>query len=371
MHVAIEATRLLQERRGIGRYVRNVLVQFAVAHPTLRFSMYVRTNADRSALPAHLHGLHPALAARTMVEPIGTLTRTPADVVWYPWNFITTVAPRKPMVVTIHDVAPMLQLDHRWWKLLKRARFRRLYTRTVQQASEILTVSEFSRHEILRCLPANDARITVTPLAADDLRIDGPDALPDAAATVTGPFFLSVGGQEGRKNLATLYEAMALLHARGVRASLVQCGPRLSAQTRRLHGTAPWLTHVGFVNDAQLVTLYRRAAALVMPSRYEGFGLPVLEAMRVGCPVICADASALPEAVGDAARRFAWQDTSALAEHMAALLDSSAERERLITRGAVQVARFSWARVAEQTLMCFRRAANASDRLADRHAGPG
>jgi glycosyltransferase involved in cell wall biosynthesis len=228
------------------------------------------------------------------------------------------------------------------------------------KATALLTISEFSKREIVERLQVDPSRVTVTLLAADDLPLDeAPAPLPDAAAAITGPCFLTVGGQDGRKNLRTLYEAMALLHARGMTVPLLQCGPGLSAQTRALYGAASWLTHVGYVTDEQLVSLYRRATALVFPSRYEGFGLPVLEAMRAGGAVICADASSLPEVAGDAALQFAWNDAPALAERMQRLLTEPALRDTLIARGQPQAARFSWATTAEQTLACFDRAAGA------------
>ena len=364
MHLAIEATKLLGERRGIGRYVRNLLRQFVQQRPTMRFTMYVARAEDAAPLSALLHTWHEALAARTTIVHIDTLGESDADVVWYPWNLITRAAQR-PMVVSTLDLAPMLQLDDQWWRVLKRFKYRRRYRRTVEQASAILTISEFSKREVVERLRVNPSRVTVTLLAADDLPIDSgtdpAESLPELAAVISGPCFLTVGGQEGRKNLRTLYEAMALLQARGCAVPLLQCGPGMSPQTRaqlrQRYGAAPWLTHVGYVSDAQLVALYRRATALIFPSRYEGFGLPVLEAMRAGGAVICANASSLPEVAGDAALQFAWNDASALAGQMQRLLSEPALRESLIVRGRAQAACFSWATTAALTLDCFERVA--------------
>lgn len=357
MHLAIEATKLLGERRGIGRYVRNLLRQFVLQRPGIRFTMYVSRLDDAAPLIALLASWHEPLAARTTIAHIDALPDSDADVVWYPWNLITRAA-RRPMVVSTLDLAPMLQLDDQWWRVLKRLKYRRRYQRTAARATAILTISEFSKREIVEQLQVDPSRITVTLLAADDLPLDDASApLPEPATAVSGPFFLTVGGQEGRKNLGTLYEAMALLHAQGMTVPLVQCGPGMSPHTRALYGAAPWLTHVGYVTDAQLVALYRRATALVFPSRYEGFGLPVLEAMRAGGTVICADASSLPEVAGDAALRFAWNDAAALAAQMMRLLQEPGLRDALITAGHAQAARFAWATTAAETLACFERAA--------------
>ncbi len=372
MHIAIEATKLLQERRGIGRYVRNVLQQFAVREAALRFTMYVARHADVAPLQALLATWHPALPARTAIDVCEALPRTDADVVWYPWNLITVAAP-VPMVPSTLDLAPMLQLDDQWWRVLKRAKYRRRYRRTAKLATAILTISEFSKREIVERLRVDPARVVVTLLAADDMPLWSPAAGGASRAVddvhrlleeagVAGPFFLTVGGQEGRKNLRTLYDAMASLQAMGIAVPLVQCGPGISADTRKQVGAAPWLTHVGYVSDAQLLALYRRAVALVFPSRYEGFGLPVLEAMRAGGAVICANASSLPEVAGDAALLFPWDDSAALSRQMLALVREPGLREVLIARGARRAERFSWACVAEQTLACLSSAAAAPQR---------
>ncbi len=362
MHLAIEASKLLREQRGIGRYVRNLLRQFVQQQPTMRFTMYIARPEDAAPLAALLATWHELLAARTTISSIVRLPETDADVVWYPWNVITTAA-RRPMVVTTLDLAPMLQLDDQWWRILKRAKYRRRYQRTASLAAEILTISEFSKREIVAHLHVDPSRITVTLLAADDMpepsdavARDG-EARAEPANIMSGPCFLTVGGQEGRKNLRTLYQAMALLHARGIAVTLLQCGPGPSPQTRALYGAAPWLTHVGYVSDQQLVSLYRRATALVFPSRYEGFGLPVLEAMRAGGAVICADTSSLPEVAGQAALRFAWDDVHALTAQMMRLLDDPGLRATLVDRGREQAGRFSWETTAALTLACFDRAA--------------
>lgn len=356
-HLAIESTRLLREQRGMGRYVRNLVREFALQRPSLRFTLYVRDHRETEAVRQLLETMHPTLNARSWIEPVTALPASIADVVWYPWNFVTVPARTATMVVTVHDIAPMLQHDHRWWKVLKRAKYRARYRRTVQRAHAIVTDSAFSRGELMNKVAVAGDRISVTLLAADDLPLHmADDDAPLRAAGVGGPFFLTVGGQDARKNLPTLYAAMQRLWARGCRVPLVQCGPAPARETRALLGRAPWLRHVGYVNDAQLVTLYRRCTALVFPSRYEGFGLPVVEAMQAGAPVICTRESSLPEVAGSAARFVPWHDSEQMAEAMEELSSHESMRAGLRAAGRQQAAAFTWAATARDTLLAFERA---------------
>ncbi len=348
MHVGIEATKLLRERRGIGRYVRNLLVRMPQLRPDIRFTLFVRSSADMQPLREQLASLSEAVASRSTVQLVSTLPSSAADVMWYPWNWLSPYTAQPALVVTVLDVAPMLQLDHRWWKLVKRLKYRRRYTRAVQDADMLIAISAFTRQEMQRRLPLDALKVRVTLLAADDLPSVAGDASPPLDTLgIDGPFFLTVGAQEARKNLGVLYEAMDRLHASGEHVPLVQCGPSARATAR------PWMHHAGFVSDAELVTLYRRATALVFPSFYEGFGLPALEAMASGGRVVCANASSLPEVVGDAALMFDPHDAEALAAQLRRLLHDPALRDRLTREGLARSARFAWTTTTSQTLDVF------------------
>ena len=347
-HVGVEATRLLQERRGIGRYVRNMLRWIPAHRAEVRFTLFVKRRRDVEPMRAQLAGIDAGLPDRTAIEPVAALPETSADVVWYPWNRLDPPARHAATVATINDVASMLQLDHRWWKVLKRLKYRRRYGNAIRRADLLITISEFTAREIRRLLDADPGKIRVTLLGADDLRAS--DACRSASLDrldVAGPFFLTVGAHEARKNLATLYDAMALLRSRGESVPLVQCGPRVPP------GRQPFIKSAGYVDDAELATLYRLATALVFPSRYEGFGLPVAEAMSVGGRVVCADASSLPEVVGSAGLLFPWDDAEALADQLARLLHDEALRDRLTREGGERAARFRWTETARQTLTVF------------------
>lgn len=364
MHIAVEASRLLREQRGIGRYVRRMLLEMPRQRPDLRFTMFVKKRADIEPLRAQLIAAGADVTHRFSFDILGNLRTARADVAWYPWNYVRPVARNAAVVATVHDVAPMLQLDHRWWKVIKRFKQRRRYTGTVRHAALVMTISQFTAREVERLLPVDPAKLRVTLLAADDLTLTMPPGEdPDGASStlerlgITGPFFLTVGAHDARKNLVTLYRAMQLLHERRVAVPLVQCGPSVEAGSQ--HADAPWIRGAGYVSDPELARLYRKATALVFPSRYEGYGLPVSEAQMTGGCVICADAGPLPEIAGDAALYFPWDEPAALAREMTRLLGDSELRRDLVARGRIQARQFSWERCARETLAVFDEAVDA------------
>jgi glycosyltransferase involved in cell wall biosynthesis len=217
----------------------------------------------------------------------------------------------------------------------------------------VLAISQFTRDEVHRVLGVPLERIRVTLLAADDLRI--PPAERDSAALarlgVTEPYVLAVGAADRRKNLGLLERAMPRVAERHPEATLVLAGPRRRA-ARGAHEPA-WQRTLGFVSDEDLMTLYRCACVVVAPSSYEGFGLPVLEAMQLGAPVIAARATSLPEAGGDAAVYVEPEDDVALAREIGRVLSSDAVRRAMREASLAQSARFSWDETAQRTLAAF------------------
>ena len=349
--VAVEASRLAQEVRGIGREVWALLPRLLQQRPTLRLVLLIRRAADGDVVRRRLAELDAPLD-RVSFAPLRQVDRVRATLFWYPWN-VSLPAPRRGVVVaTIQDVAPLVLPDPRRRKFLKNLRWRRRYRYTAKRADLLLAISAFTRDEVHRVLGVPLDRLRVTLLAADDLRI--PPAGRDAEALVrlgvTKPYVLAVGAADRRKNLGLLDRAMPRVVETFPETRLVLAGPR----RRGARGHEPsWQRTLGFVSDEDLMTLYRCARVVVAPSSYEGFGLPVLEAMQLGAPVIAARASSLPEAGGDAAVYVEPDDDVALAREIGRVLANDDVYSAMRDASLAQSARFSWDETARLTLAAF------------------
>ena len=246
-------------------------------------------------------------------------------------------------VVLLHDVAP---LRHPEWYSAAYARYQRLVLPLIaRRARRVITVSRFSRAEILDCVGLPPERVSVVPNGVDDRF--SPDADPGPARRahrLERPYVLVVGSRIARKNLRALRSAQSRLAAAGI--DLVAAG---STRAHLRAEPEPPARALGYVSDDQLPGLYAGASALAMPSLYEGFGLPCLEAMACGTPVVAADRGGLPETCGGAALLVEPDDQEAFA---AALLQAAADgalRARLREAGLARAASLSWERAARLT----------------------
>jgi glycosyltransferase involved in cell wall biosynthesis len=350
MLVAVEATRLAREMRGIGRYVRALLPRLVAHRQRLRLILFVK-GRDVGAVTRMVED-SPVMRGQVEVRPAREMARSGADVFWYPWNVAGPSPSGAAVVVTMHDVAPIALPDPRLLKWRKNLRWRVRYAATVRHATIIVADSTFTMNEVHRLLGVPHGRMRVVLLAADDLAAPPPDN--DAAALerlgVRRPFVLTVGAADPRKNLALVQRAMPRVVEKYPGVKLVLAGPRPHTHQ---DAAMPWQQTLGFVSEAELAALYRAAEVLVMPSTYEGFGLPVLEAMRLGTPVICARASSLPEVGGDAAAWVEPHDDARLAATISELLSDERTATAMRAASLAQAARFSWDETARLTIAAF------------------
>ncbi|MEI8165243.1 MAG: glycosyltransferase family 1 protein [Chloroflexales bacterium] len=298
--------------------------------------------------------------ARRLVEGAG------ATVMLVPY-FAPPVRSRVPVVTTVGDIIPLV-LPAYQGRAHVRA-YMALVRRAVHQSAHILTFSACSRDDIVTHLRLPRERVTPVLLAAGDQYSPGDQAAARAEVArrygLNAPFIYYVGGLDARKNVTTLVRAFALLRSRGVPITLAIAGRALGGD-RALFPDLDALSadlELGLTVrriDVPLEAgplLYRACTVFAFPSRYEGFGLPPLEAMACGAPVVVSDASSLPEVVGAAALRVPPDDVLGWAAALGRLLGDSDLRAKLHAQGLAQAARFSYRRVAEATLAVLARAA--------------
>lgn len=241
---------------------------------------------------------------------------------------------------------------------LKRQVYRWVNKRVAKKSEAIITPSEFVKDDVAKFANVAPDKITVTLEAADAI-VEAPEPVKGLEKT---QFIMYVGRPTPHKNLDRLVDAFAILKSSRPDLHLVLAGKkdtnyeRIETSVRQRN--IPGVLFTGFVSDGQLRWLYEHCAAYVFPSLSEGFGLPPLEAMRHGAPVVSSNATCLPEINGDAAHYFDPLDVQAMADAINEVLTDKDLRNSLITKGKRQVEKYSWQRMAQQTLEVYREVLN-------------
>jgi glycosyltransferase involved in cell wall biosynthesis len=274
-----------------------------------------------------------------------------------------------PTVVTIHDIA------YEFFPRFFSPRDRWLLSITVpfscRRAARVIAVSECTKHDLIDQYGIPETKIRVIYEAANDKFSQG---IPQEKVTHIQKqyadgrrYILAVGNIQPRKNLKRLIEAFAALIAENTEEDMpvLVIGGQAKWQSSAIYqqveqqGLSSFIHFTGYIPDEDLPALYRGAEIFVYPSIYEGFGLPPLEAMASGIPVICSKASALPEAVGDAALLIDPLDTGSIVQALRELVSDAARRQALTRAGLARAAQFSWEKTARETIAVYEEATHA------------
>jgi len=369
MRVGINATKALERETGVGSYTYN-LVRALARRPEAAASLrlYLMHGPDPSVgdgLSASVGRLNlGGSAPRIVWEQFGLPALARRDglaLLHYVDHALPLWRRPCPVVITVHDLAfyrlpTMYNFSRRHYKQF-------VGLRSIRRAARVITPSVATREEIVALAGIDPARVTVIPYGLDEQFRPLDEAAQRRARTefdLTRPYFLFVGTLQPRKNLRHLIAAFArLTQERGLPHELVLVGGEgwLSGDLVRFageHRVADRLRLFGSVPQEKLPALYNCSESLVFPSWYEGFGLPPLEAMACGVPVIASDRTSIPEVVGEAGLLVEPQDVTALAAAMGRILDDEELRLRLRRAGPERARQFSWDRAAGATLDVYR-----------------
>lgn len=359
MKVAVNGRFLLQRVTGVQRHARELVRALdslldgdPEARRCLEMSIFVPSDGE---LEFQL--------SRIKVRRVGRLGGQPWEQVELPvytrGQLLLNLANTAPafsrrQLVTIHDASVFAMPEtysrgfRRWYQLL--------LPRLARHARQVLTDSEFSRSELVRWLGVAADKIRVVPCGHEHiLRTPSDPSVLGRHGLGARPYVLAVSSLSRHKNLEAVAEAIRLLEPAGWDYVLAgPINPRVFG--RSAEGTPARVVRLGYVNDGELRALYERAACLVYPSRYEGFGIPPLEAMACGCPVIASRAASLPEVCGNAALYVDPDDPRQLAAAIRRVLCEEGVGDDLRRRGRQRAEQWTWARSAAQILAVLREA---------------
>jgi len=371
LRVGIDGRSFASPAAGVRRYVTNLAAAMARVAPDVEL---IALGGSADAVPAGMPRVEepwhpPTNFGWSVVGLPRAAARARVDVVHAPAYTAPLWSP-VPVVLTIHDVS--YQRHPEWYPYRRDWVRRAFYRRCAHAAAQIVTVSAFSAAEITAGYGIPGERIAVTPLgvAVDAFEHGGTPGC-ELPTEISLPFLLHVGDLHERRNVGVVIEALAGVRRRfGASAAMslvlagVDHGVGSDLCALAAESGVP-VVLLGQVGEPLLKALYQCATALVYPSLYEGFGLPILEAMAAGTPVIASRAASIPEVVGDAGMLVDPADVPAWAEAIVAVTNTPAVRDQLCAAGRARAATFSWEQTARFTADVYRHVARrAAPRMA-------
>jgi glycosyltransferase involved in cell wall biosynthesis len=369
MHIAIDAHSVGAQLAGNETYAVNLIEALAEIDQSNRYTIYVTKHSaldrftDRWPNFRVKRTLPHTPVVRIPLTLSVELRRDPVDVLHVQY----TAPPLAPcaVVATIHD----LSFEHlpETFKRRSRAQLRLTVRHTARNAAQILTLSEFSRRDLIATYGIEPDRVAVTPPAASSLfkPVTNETELRRIRMTygIERDYILALGSIQPRKNLVRLIKAYSSLWRPAEMAlpQLVIAGKRgwLEEETIRTAEQSPAhadIRFIGYVPDADLPALYSGAFCFAYPSYFEGFGLPVLEAMQCGVPVIAGNRTSLPEVVGNSGLMVDPLDEAEIARALREMIENSDQRAELRVKGLARASQFSWKTTAQLTLEAYEKA---------------
>jgi len=366
MHIGIDCRLPTYRMGGISQYAIHLIAALGKLPGAERYTIFHSRKEQRTFVPdgtrfSRSNLWTPCHHRLERVALAVELARHRLDVLHSP-DFIPPVAGARRRIITVHD------LNFLYYPQFLTAESRRYYADqigwAVEAADHISADSEATRRDVIALLGVSPAKVTTVHLAANPVfAVDYAPEVVTATAAELGVgrgFILAVGTLEPRKNLPLLLRAYHRLRDEArLSVPLVLVGGKGWMYDEVFYtidalGLGDHVRHLSGVSDTQLAHLYRAAGALAFPSHYEGFGLPALEALHAGCPVVASDRGSLPEVVGEAGVLLPPDDIDAWCEALEQVLTDTDVADRLRRAGPAQAARFSWRKTAEATLALYR-----------------
>ncbi|MGH9752280.1 MAG: glycosyltransferase family 4 protein [Blastocatellia bacterium] len=374
MHIGIDAHAIGARQAGNETYIRGLIKSLAEIDGDNLYTIYLANAAAAAQWRENFTNRYKNFTVRLLPPPTPLvrvpvyltyeLFRRPVDVLHV--QFTAPPFCRVPVVASIHD----LSFERMPETFTRRGSFQlKLTVRwTAKKAARVATISEFSRQDLLNIYKLPPEKVVVTYCGVESGFTPHPSG-PNEAEEVRGrfgisrDFLLAVGSLQPRKNLVRLIRAYARLRSEreDFRPQLVIVGRKLWLASEIFdealrHRWADDVILTGYVADEDLPPLYRAARAFVYPSLFEGFGLPPLEAMACGTPVVTSNVSSLPEVAGGAALLIDPNDEQALANALIEIANNERLRAELREKGIAQAKKFTWRAAAEQTLRLYQEA---------------
>jgi glycosyltransferase involved in cell wall biosynthesis len=358
LRVGLLAYGLERPATGIGRYTVEIAKAIHTHHPAIQMVLLTPFDQTIDGLEdlrrIRLHGtrLLPATMTLGPAQLALTARRHQLDIVHDPAGIAPFLFPRWPSgvgrVVTIHDMVPFVHPETH--DRLTNFLFHRYIPRAIARTDRVITVSDASKRDIERFYDVDSSRVCrVYCGIGEQFHPRTEEAVVDICRRygIHKPYVLAVGALQARKNLESVLEAYARLRRQGLPHTLVLVGPKAwksQGVFQRLHQLEldDDVQLTGFIDDRDLPAVYSGASCFIFPSLYEGFGLPPLEAMACGAPVVTSNTSSLPEVVGDAGLLVGPKDIDCLTTAISRVLTDSALASDLRNRGIARAKQFTW-----------------------------